>query len=73
MRRRRGSAFAGDLSRNHLDDLEVHVGGGEREPSLLGPDHDVGENGDGVAALDHALNMSQGSEQRGAFDCEFHG
>jgi hypothetical protein len=73
MYRRRGRARLADLGRDRIDDGQIHVGRGQRQPPRAGVDQNVGENRDGIAALDGTLYMGQGLEQRSAFDGQLHG
>ena len=62
-----------DLGRDRLDHLEVEVGGLEAERRLLGPHQHVGEDRNGVAPLDHAMDVAQRLQQLGALDGDLHG
>ena len=53
--------------------VEIHVGGGQAERIGAGLEQDVGEDRDGVAPLDDALDMAQRLQQSAAFDGQFHG
>ena len=46
-----------DLGRHRLDDLDIEIGGGQLDAVALRLDQNVGQDGDGVAPLDHALHM----------------
>ncbi len=70
---RGGGAVAQDVGGQRLDDLDVQVGGGELQTGLARLDQDVGQDRDGVAALDHALDMVQRLEEGAAFDVDLHG
>ena len=65
--RGRGAGLA-DLGRGALDHREVHVGRGQRQTAALGLELDVGQDRDGRAALDHALDMGERLEQCGSLD-----
>ena len=67
-----GRTGLGDLRRDRFDDLQVHVGGGQRQLTVFGPEHDVGQDGNGVPAFHHTLNMPEGAEEGCAFDRDFH-
>ena len=70
--RRGAGAVAGRAGGHVLHDRDFHVGGGERQLALAHGDHDVGEDGDRIAPLHHALDMGQGLHQRGAVRLQFH-
>ena len=67
-----GGAALGDVGRRAFGDLDVHVGGVQREVALGRIQTDVGEDGDGVAAFDNALHMTQGFKKGSPLDDEFH-
>ena len=68
-----GAAGAADLDPRHvLDHRDLHVGRGQLQAVVLHRDEDVGEDGDGVAALHHALDMRQRLEQDRPFHRELH-
>ena len=70
---RRGNlARAFDTARRLVDDLHVEVGCRERHRVALGRQEHIGQDGDGVAPLDHVLHVSQGLEQSRAFDGKLH-
>ena len=72
VRRHGGGPGRADLGRDRLDDLEVEIGGLERELRLVRADQHVGENRDGIAPLHDPVHMAQGSQQLGALDGDFH-
>jgi len=55
-----------------VDHLHVQVGGGERQAVAPGAQQHVGQDRNGVATLDHALDVPQGPEKRGSFDGQLH-
>ena len=61
-----------DLGRDRLDDFELEIGGLERQLGMICLDQHIGENRNGVAAFDHAMDMTERFQQRGAFDGDFH-
>ena len=61
-----------DLGLGLVDHLHVQVGGGEGQPVAPGAEQDVGQDRNGVAAFDHALDVAQGLEERGTFDRKLH-
>ena len=73
-----GVGGGGDLALDiHLglglvDHLHVEVGGGERQLVVPGAEQDVGQDRNGVAALDDALHVAKGLEERGSFDGQLH-
>ena len=68
-----GAARAGDLHPGHLlDHRDFHVGRGQLQHAVLGREQHIGQDGDGVAALDHALDMRQRLDQDRPFDRELH-
>ena len=74
MRRHGGAPFALDTPRHALDDLQIHVGGAQRQLSArLRAQQDIGQNGNRGAPLDDALYMAQGLEKGGPFDGKLHG
>ncbi len=73
MRRYRGGAFALGLARHRLDQLHVEIGGGQLQLVLGRADQDVGQDGDGIAPLDHARDMGERACQAWFVDGEAHG
>ena len=69
MRRRRRRAALGGRRLDRLGDGEIHVGGGEAQPALLGGDQDVGQDGDRVPPFDDALDVGESLQKRCPFDC----
>ena len=61
-----------DLGRGLVEHLDVEVGGAELDAVAFGFDQHVGQDRDGVAALDHRLRLADGLEQRATFYTEFH-
>ncbi len=74
-RRGRGGAgaVAGGRGGHVLDDGDFHVGGGQRKLAVPHRDHDVRQDGDGVAPLHHTLDVGQRLDQGGAVGLELHG
>lgn len=52
--------------------LHVEIGGGERQAVAPGAQQHVRQDRNGVAALDHALNVPEGFQERGTFDGQLH-
>jgi hypothetical protein len=65
-------AGAVDLCGRLVDDLDVEVGGAERNGVALGLDQHVREDRDRVPPLDHRLRLRDRPEKRAAFDAQFH-
>ena len=72
VRRHRGDAARRDLAVDRLDHLEIEIGRLERKLCALGADQHVGENRDGVAPLDHAVDVGERSQELGALDRDLH-
>ena len=54
-----GRAGLADLGRHGLDDLEVEVGRLQRQLAAFGAEKNVRQNRDGVAPLDHAVDVAE--------------
>src|SRR5262249_17905978 len=65
-------AGGADLGGDRLGDLDIEVGRFEGELRFLRLDQHVGENWNGIAPLDHAVDMAERLQQRCAFDGDFH-
>ena len=72
MRRHGGRAAGGGFSGQRFGHLEVEVGGLQRQPRVFGADQHVAEDRNGVAALDHAMDVAQRLQQLRAFDGDLH-
>ena len=72
VRRRRGGPWLRHFGRQLVDHRQIHIGRGQRQGRPLRFDQDIGEDGDGIAALDDALHMRQGFQERGAFNGQLH-
>src|SRR5262249_11880231 len=72
VRRYRGRAAGADLGGDRLGDLDVEVGRFEGELRFLRLDQHVGENWNGIAPLDHAMDMAERLQERCAFDGDLH-
>jgi hypothetical protein len=72
MRRHRGRAAGRDLRRDRLVHLEIEIGCFQRELRFFRADQDVGEDRNGIAPLDHAMDMSKRFEELGPLDRDFH-
>ena len=72
VRRRRGRTVAQHVGGQRLDNLDIQVGRGELELALARLDQDIGQDRDGVATLDHALDMVQGFQQGATLDVDLH-
>ena len=73
-RRRRGASRArhGD-ARDIFHHRDFHIGRGQfQRAGRTCFDHHIGEDGDGVATLNHALHMGQRLEQNRPVNREFH-
>ena len=73
VRRHRGGAAGRDLGGDRIGDFEIEIGRLQAELALVGLDQHVGEDRDGIAALDHAMHVAQRLQQFGALDGHFHG
>jgi hypothetical protein len=65
-------ALALDPGRRLVGDLHVEIGGRERHGLSVGREQHVGQDGDGVAPLDHALHMPERLQQRRPLDRQLH-
>jgi hypothetical protein len=72
MRRHRGGAAGRGFRRKRLGDLEVEVGGLQRQPPAFGADQHVAQDRNGVAALDHAMDVAQRFQELRALDGNLH-
>ena len=72
VRRHRGRAAWAHLRRDGLRNLEIEVGRLEGELRFVRLDQHIRQNWDGVAALDHAVDMAERLQQRCAFDGDLH-
>ena len=72
MRRHGGGAAGRGFRRQRFGHLEVEVGRLQRQPGVFGADQHVAEDRDGVAALDHAMDVAQRFQQLRAFDGDLH-
>ena len=52
--------------------LEIEVGGFQRQACTFGADQHIAQNRNGVAALDHAMHVTQRFQQLRAFDRDLH-
>ena len=50
----------------------VEIGRLQRQPGVFGADQHVAQNRDGVATLDHAMDVAQRFQQLRAFDGDLH-
>src|SRR6185312_5243302 len=73
VRRSGRAAVSFDPTRHPLDDLQIHVGGAQRQVAAFGPQQNVLQNRDRGAALDDALDVAQRLKEGGPFDGELHG
>ena len=73
VRRRGRSAFSINLDGNALDDLEIHIGGAQRQPSRFGAQQHIRQYRNCRAPFDHALHVGQRFKESRPFDDEFHG
>ena len=58
-----GGARARHVAPNGLDDLQIHIGRGQRQFAAFGPQQDIGQDRDGVAALHHTVHMGKSLQQ----------
>ena len=67
-----GGAARRHLGGDAVDDFEIEVGGLQAELALLGLDQHIGQDRDGVAPFDHAVDVAQRLQQFGTLDGDFH-
>jgi hypothetical protein len=72
MRRHGGRPGGSGFRRQRFRHLEVEVGGFQRQSRALGAKQHVAEDRDGVATLDHTMDVSQRFQQLRAFDGNLH-
>jgi hypothetical protein len=72
MRRHRGGTSGCGLRRQRFRHLEIKVGGLQRQPRIFGADQHVAEDRNGVAPLDHAMDVAQRLQELRAFDGNLH-
>ncbi len=72
MGRHRGRAAGASFGRNCIGDFDVEVGGFERELRTVGVQQDIGEDRNGIAPLDHAMDVAQRFQQFGTLDRDLH-
>ena len=72
MRRHGGRAAGRGFRGKRLRHLKVEVGGLQRQPRVFGADQHVAEDRNGVAALDHAMDVAQRLQELRAFDGDLH-
>ena len=72
VRRHGGGAPGRGFRRQRLRHLEVEVGGFQRQPGALGADQHVAQDRNGVAALDHAMDVAQRLQELRALDGDLH-
>ena len=72
MRRNGRRAVLGDVGWNRLGSLEVEVGALQRQPAVPGLDQHVGEDRDGVAPLDDAMDVPKRFKQDRTLDGDLH-
>ena len=65
-------AVLGDVGRDLLGRLEVEIGAFERQLAVLRLDQHIGEDRDGVAPLDDAMDVPKRLEQDRTLDGDFH-
>src|SRR4029077_13139899 len=73
VRRRGRLTFSLNLSRNLLDDLEIHVGRAQRQPPSCSAQQYIRKYWDCGAPFHHALHVAQRLEKSRPFDDELHG
>jgi hypothetical protein len=68
-----GRAGGGDVGRHRFIDLQVEIGRHQPQRAVLARIHqDVGQDGNGVAALHHRLDVAEALEEGGPFDRRLH-
>ena len=72
VRRHGGGTGGRGFRRQRFSHLEVEVGRLQRQFCVFGADQHVAEDRDGVAALDHAMDVAQRFQQLRAFDGDLH-
>jgi hypothetical protein len=72
MRRGGRCASSTNLGIKLFDDIKIHIGGVEAEPTVRHFNLNVVEDRNGIAALDHALHVPKGLQQSGSFNGYFH-
>ncbi|KAF0120219.1 MAG: hypothetical protein FD148_3590 [Methylocystaceae bacterium] len=72
MRRQRGRAGLGDLRRGLLGNLQIEIGGLERQRAVLGGQQHVRQDRNGRASLHHAVNMAERPQQRRSLNRDLH-
>src|SRR5262245_49170477 len=72
VRRHRGGAGGAGFRRHALDHLEIEVRGLQAQRRFVRPNQHVGEDRDGVAALDDAVHVTKRFQQGSALDGELH-
>jgi hypothetical protein len=72
MRRNGRRAILLHFGRDGFDNIDIEIGCLECEFAARGADEHIGENGNGVAPLNHAVHVSEGLEQRGLFNRNLH-
>ena len=72
MRRHRRRTGGGGFRRERLRNLQIKVGGLQRQPRAFSPDQHIAEDRNGVAALDHAVDVAQRFQELRTFDGNLH-
>ena len=72
MRRRGGRAGLGDIGRGRFGRFEVEIGAFQRQLAVARLDQHVGEDRDGVAPLDDAMDVAQSLQQGRALYGDLH-
>ena len=72
VRRHGGRAGGRGFRRQRFGHLEVEVGRLQRQLGVFGADQHVAEDRNGVAALDHAMDVAQRFQELRAFDGDLH-
>ncbi len=70
--RRRDRALSAYLRHHGFGYGQFHVRGGELDDAVAGFHQDIVQNGNGIAAFDDALDMSEGTKEGRAFDGKLH-
>jgi hypothetical protein len=71
--RRNGGCASRTNSAFHLrGNIHIHVGCGHRQHAAVCLQHDIGQNGYGVAALNNRLHLAKRPQEADSIDGQFH-
>jgi hypothetical protein len=68
----RGNGCQKDYRKRRIWSLEIEVGSFETELGAVRAKQNIGENGNRVAALDHAMHVAQRLQQFRTLDSDLH-